>query len=740
MKKKLLSALLIVAVASAFVPAAVFAEDVLLQGNVEEITSGLTQQGSDIVSDSNDSSKKAIKINVSVTPKAEIQFSEEDKDLGRDAGWWAGIKIKAPASVTSADNNDVKFRNSADGTDKAWVKSTIDGGTGTADDPYWMAAWNGIKEGHLTQGETAFTVSWYFNWDGDENTGITVEKENFSANGAAEMKGVDQIISFTFNLSDGIQLMDKNGTDVVWPGAQTVKVRGNGVEDGVENVKYSEAYTKAGLTLGSRSADGSYTLTIDKNKLEAVVAAGSEDETYKILENAGNPGKLWFGMEYPVPNFIKDRVKSVSVKFDNGGDTPVELNTPGKDGFYNYIKVYDGAVGPVKGETATIKWLGENDKLLTITKAVVKVEVEGTAEETKYTVTFESNGGSEVEEVVVSKGEAVTKPTDPKRDVYTFEGWYVDEGCTKVWNFATQVTENMTLYAKWTEDDPNDPDDPDDPDEEQDEYSISVDYGRHGTVSVSSRYAEPGEKVTITVDPETDYYVSWISAEQSNGRRVYLDQSGRRYTFTMPSSNVDIEVEFSLQVVYTNYYQPVEPVQSVVKPVFMPVAWRPAVSLPDVPAYSWSYPAAQWAYQNGYLDLAADGTFRLNGTVSHQQMWRVMAQWMGVSASNEQAVMSWARQNGAARGKSATAAMTRQNVVIYLYESYFMMGGDMTVTGNLSAYADNRLITTDVAKNAWIWAVNKGIISGTAEGYLNPNQVITRGEFAMMLMRLCQLR
>ena len=743
MKKKLLSALLVFAVASAFVPAAVFAEDVPLQGSVEEITSGLTQQGSEIVSDAGDPSKTAAKINVSVTPTAKIQFSEEDQDLGRDAGWWAGIKIKAPASVTSADSNDVKFRNSADGADKAWVEPAIDGGTGTADDPYWMAAWNGIKEGHLTQGETAFTVSWYFNWDGDENTGVTVAKESFAASSAAEMKGVDQIISFTFNLSDSIQLMDKNGTDVVWPGAQTVKVRGNGVEDGVENVKYSEAYTKAGLTLGSRSADGSYTLTIDKTKLEAVVAAGSGDETYKILENAGNPGKLLYGMEYPVPDFIKGSVKSVSVKFDNGGYTPVELNTPSKDGFYNYIKVYDGAVGPVKGETATIKWLGENDKLLTITKAVVKVEVEGTAEETKYTVTFESNGGSEVEEVVVSKGGTVTKPTDPKRDGYTFDGWYVDEECTEVWNFSTQVTGDMTLYAKWTEDDPDDPnnpDDPDDPDEEQDEYSISVDYGRHGTVSVSSRYAEPGEKVTITVDPETDYYVSWISAEQSNGRRVYLDQSGRRYTFTMPSSDVDIEVEFSLQVVYTNYYQPVEPVQSVVKPVFVPVAWRPAVSLPDVPAYSWSYPAAQWAYQNGYLDLAADGTFRLNGTVSHQQMWKVMAQWMGVSASNEQAVMSWARQNGAARGKSATAAMTRQNVVIYLYESYFMMGGDVTVTGNLSAYADSRLITTDAAKNAWIWAVNKGIISGTAEGYLNPNQVVTRGEFAMMLMRLCQLR
>ena len=43
---------------------------------------------------------------------------------------------------------------------------------------------------------------------------------------------------------------------------------------------------------------------------------------------------------------------------------------------------------------------------------------------TKYTVTFDSKGGSSVTSQEVKKGNKVTKPTDPTKDGYTFGGWY----------------------------------------------------------------------------------------------------------------------------------------------------------------------------------------------------------------------------------------------------------------------------------------------------------------------------
>ena len=67
----------------------------------------------------------------------------------------------------------------------------------------------------------------------------------------------------------------------------------------------------------------------------------------------------------------------------------------------------------------------------------------------EYTVTFNSNGGSEVASIAVNHGLAVTKPTDPTKEGYTFGGWYTDEECINIFDFSTSITENITLYAKW---------------------------------------------------------------------------------------------------------------------------------------------------------------------------------------------------------------------------------------------------------------------------------------------------
>ena len=72
---------------------------------------------------------------------------------------------------------------------------------------------------------------------------------------------------------------------------------------------------------------------------------------------------------------------------------------------------------------------------------------------TAYTVTFESNGGTGIAPLEVASDSKIVKPADPAKDKHTFAGWYKDEECTSAWNFATDVVaSNITLYAKWTED------------------------------------------------------------------------------------------------------------------------------------------------------------------------------------------------------------------------------------------------------------------------------------------------
>ena len=67
---------------------------------------------------------------------------------------------------------------------------------------------------------------------------------------------------------------------------------------------------------------------------------------------------------------------------------------------------------------------------------------------TLHTVTFNSNGGSDVPEQIRANA-AATKPADPTRSGYVFAGWYTDEACTAAYDFTKPVTDNITLYAKW---------------------------------------------------------------------------------------------------------------------------------------------------------------------------------------------------------------------------------------------------------------------------------------------------
>lgn len=66
-----------------------------------------------------------------------------------------------------------------------------------------------------------------------------------------------------------------------------------------------------------------------------------------------------------------------------------------------------------------------------------------------FTVTFESNGGSEVVSQLVADGGVAFKPEEPMRERYTFGGWYIDAALTKPFSFATPITSDITLYAKW---------------------------------------------------------------------------------------------------------------------------------------------------------------------------------------------------------------------------------------------------------------------------------------------------
>lgn len=63
-------------------------------------------------------------------------------------------------------------------------------------------------------------------------------------------------------------------------------------------------------------------------------------------------------------------------------------------------------------------------------------------------VTFDSDGGSEIEPVAIKKGTNFVKPADPVRPSHDFLGWFVGED---EFDFDTEVTEDLSLIANWLE-------------------------------------------------------------------------------------------------------------------------------------------------------------------------------------------------------------------------------------------------------------------------------------------------
>ena len=115
---------------------------------------------------------------------------------------------------------------------------------------------------------------------------------------------------------------------------------------------------------------------------------------------------------------------------------------------------------PAEGyEIDKITWTQEGEeaqditstKTFTMPAGDVTVNVTFKAKPVNYTVTFNTNGGKEtIDDQTVVSGNTATKPADPTKDGNTFAGWFSDEALTQSYDFSTLVTDNITLFAKWT--------------------------------------------------------------------------------------------------------------------------------------------------------------------------------------------------------------------------------------------------------------------------------------------------
>lgn len=206
--------------------------------------------------------------------------------------------------------------------------------------------------------------------------------------------------------------------------------------------------------------------------------------------------------------WLETSAKKWKVTFDVVGGQQIEplnvvdgkkidkIPTPTKDGYkfvgwYHNNNKFDSTQKITKDITLVAKW----EKIAT--------EETDTPKVSKYTVTFDSNGGSSVPKQNIEQNKTASKPSNPTRDGYVFLGWYNGE---TEFDFKTKITKNIKLIAKWEKiETPIEPEKP----EEPAKYTVKFDTA--GGNAIPNQTVEEGKIASKPENPTRDGYtfIAW---------------------------------------------------------------------------------------------------------------------------------------------------------------------------------------------------------------------------------------
>ena len=375
----------------------------------------------------------------------------------------------------------------------------------------------------------------------------------------------------------------------------------------------------------------------------------------------------------------------------------------------------DGSVTIPGGSTVT----GSDGERVTIPPEGGTLQPGGDVEYT-VTVTFDSQGGSQVPSQDITVGELVSQPDDPTRTGYRFLGWYTAATGGARWDFTQPVTGDQTLYAQWAYLPPANPN-----------YKITIGDTENGTVTVNPTAAKEGTTVTITPVPDAGYQVGTVSVTDRFGQAVAVDQQADgTYTFVMPDGQVTVEVTF-LQ------------------------GEAPDLPFSDVTESDWFYDAVTYAYENGLMDGVGAGLFAPNSETTRAQLVTILHRLAGQPVPSGDSgfsdvetgtwytdAVAWAAQNGIVNGVSDTQFapgddITREQLAVILYRYATYQGYDVSQRADLSGFVDAGTINT-YAQEALSWASAQGLVLGFEDDSLRPQGNASRAQIAAVLMRFCQ--
>ena len=255
-------------------------------------------------------------------------------------------------------------------------------------------------------------------------------------------------------------------------------------------------------------------------------------------------------------------------------------------------------------------------------------------------------------------------------------------------------------------------------------YAVSAPSTKNGDVTVSPKNASKGDRVTITVKPDSGCEVGSVTVLDSKGNELKLtDKGDGKYTFTMPGSKVTVSAEF--------------------------VEEQAASIFADVPADVYYAKAVEWAVKKGITNGKANGLFGSNDPCTRGQIVTFLWRAAGSPAPKGTAkvptdvlpgsycydAVAWAIENGITNGFAdgtfgVDNTCTRGQSVTFLYRA---MGSAPTTTNGFTDVAANAFCADAVA-----WAVENGVTNGTTASTFSPSNGCTRAQIVTFLFRTYQ--
>jgi uncharacterized repeat protein (TIGR02543 family) len=156
-----------------------------------------------------------------------------------------------------------------------------------------------------------------------------------------------------------------------------------------------------------------------------------------------------------------------------------------------------------------------------------------------YTISFVSNAEITVTSITAEYNKPISKPDDPIRQGYSFQGWFEDEALTKPYVFTTMPGENKTLYAKWQA------------------GNATIAFNTNDGSTIASIVAQVGSTITQPADPVKDGFVfsGWFKDAQLKENYIFT---------TMPAGGITLYAKW-LPKTYTITFDvdggsPVDPI------------------------------------------------------------------------------------------------------------------------------------------------------------------------------------